>query len=154
MLGGQFLTEDHTMANEIPENRAGWIKDHQRDYLASNGENGHMWRGVPTLLLTTIGAKSGNETTTPLIYGRSGDAYLVVASKGGAPTHPLWYRNLDANPSVKLQVGSEVFDAKARTASEDEKLPLWNAMAEIWPAYNEYQEKTERPIPVVIIERA
>jgi deazaflavin-dependent oxidoreductase (nitroreductase family) len=142
------------MTIEIPENRAGWIKDHMREYLESNGEKGHQWRGVPTLLLTTTGKKSGNPTTTPLIYGRDGDRVLVVASKGGAKVHPMWYTNLAANPDVEVQVKDERYSAKARAAGPEEKPKLWEAMAGIWPAYNEYQQRTEREIPVVIIERA
>jgi deazaflavin-dependent oxidoreductase (nitroreductase family) len=141
------------MSIEIPENRAGWIKDHMRAYLESNGENGHQWRGVPTLLLTTTGKKSGQQTTTPLIYGRDGERLLVVASKGGAPRHPMWYTNLAANPDVEVQVKDERYRAKARTAGPDEKPKLWETMAAIWPAYNDYQQRTERQIPVVIIER-
>jgi deazaflavin-dependent oxidoreductase (nitroreductase family) len=140
------------MAVEIPDQRAGWIKDHMKKYLETGGEDGHEWRGVPTLLLTTIGSKSGKKTTTPLIYGRDGDNYLVVASKGGAATHPMWYTNLAANPDVEIQVKDEVIAGKARTANESEKPALWKSMAKIWPAYNEYQEKTARDIPVVIIE--
>jgi deazaflavin-dependent oxidoreductase (nitroreductase family) len=135
---------------ELPE----WIRTHIDEYLSTNGEKGHMWRGVPTLLLTTTGRKSGEPLLIPLIYGQDGDRYLVVASRGGAPDHPSWYKNLLANPEVEVQVGPERFKARARTANEDEKPALWAKMAQIWPAYNEYQAKTSRPIPVVILERA
>lgn len=142
------------MTTEIPDNRPSWIQDHMKSYLESNGDEGHMWRGVPTLLLTTTGSKSGEKTTTPLIYGQDGDRYLVVASKGGAPKHPMWYTNLAANPDVEVQVKDEKLAGKARAAAPDEKPALWEKMAAIWPAYNEYQEKTDRDIPVVIIEPA
>ena len=99
----------------------GWIKDHVAEYLASNGEKGHIWRGVPTLLLTTSGRKSGEPLLLPLIYGKDGDNYLVVASKGGAPGHPAWYLNLAANPEVEVQVGPDKFRAKARAATAAEK---------------------------------
>ena len=132
--------------------RATWIADHQKQYLETDGKEGHIFNGAPTLLLTTKGNKSGKLTTTPLIYGKSGDNYLVVASKGGAPDHPLWYKNLAANPEVSLQVMADHIEATARTATAAEKPELWKAMAEIWPAYNEYQTKTSREIPVVIIE--
>jgi deazaflavin-dependent oxidoreductase (nitroreductase family) len=134
--------------------KSDWQRDHLQRYLASGGEDGHLWRGVPTLLLTTIGHKSGKARRTPLIYGQDGPRYLVVASKGGNPEHPLWYRNLAANPHVRLQVGNEEFDATARTATPEEKPALWSLMAEIWPDYNQYQTKTDRDIPVVILERA
>lgn len=110
-----------------------------------------MWNNVPTLLLTTTGRRSGKPRRTALIYGRDGDRYLVVASKGGAAEHPLWYLNLRDQPEVELQVGAERFHARARTATPEEKPRLWQRMAEIWPAYNQYQTKTPRDIPVVIL---
>lgn len=141
------------MTTPIPEARPGWIREHMQNYLETDGEQGHEWRGVPTLLLTTKGSRSGKATTTPLIYGRDGDRHLVVASKGGAAKHPMWYTNLVANPEVEVQVKDEKFRATARAAAPDEKPALWETMAAIWPAYNEYQERTEREIPVVILER-
>jgi len=125
---------------------------HVRRYRETGGEEGHIWRGVPTLLLTTTGRRSGESRTTPLIYGRDGDRYVVVASKGGAPRHPAWYLNLSAQPEVELQVKDEVFPARARTAEADERERLWELMTGIWPAYDDYQSKTERQIPVVILE--
>lgn len=138
----------------IPETRAGWIKDHMRRYLETGGEDGHTWRGAPTLLLTTTGRRSGKKTTTPLIYGIDGDRYLVVASKGGAATHPMWYTNLVANPEVEIQVKAEKFRGRARTAEATDKPRLWKLMTATWPAYDDYQARTQRDIPVVIIERA
>ena len=134
----------------------GWVTDHIQRYLASNGQDGHIWNGVPTLLLTTTGRRSGKPRTTPLIYCQSGEPpfYIVVASRGGARHHPSWYLNLADTPQVRLQVGADCIDATARTASDEEKPALWNLMAEIWPAYNEYQAKTDRVIPVVILEPA
>lgn len=134
--------------------RDGWQAAHARNYIRSNGEKGHIWQGVPTLLLTTTGRKSGNPYLTPLIYGKDGDRYLIVASVGGGPKHPQWYLNLAANPTVELQVGSERFTATARTATAEEKPPLWDTMVKIWPSYTGYQQKTSRDIPVVILERA
>ena len=131
-----------------------WVREHLERYLQTNGEDGHIWRGVPTLLLTTTGRKSGEPYTTPLIYGEDAGRYVVVASRGGAPSHPQWYRNLDANPSVGLQVAAQKFQATARTASPDEKPALWALMTGIYPPYDEYQAATEREIPVVILERA
>ncbi|MDE2860504.1 MAG: nitroreductase family deazaflavin-dependent oxidoreductase [Chloroflexota bacterium] len=136
------------------ENRPrGWVDDHIRRYLESNGEDGHIWNGVPTLLLTTTGRKSGRSYTTPLIYGRFGDSYVIVASKGGAPKHPDWYMNLSENPEVGVQVAADKFTARARTAGPDEKPEVWATMAEIWPEYDLYQTRTSRVIPVVILER-
>ena len=131
-----------------------WVAAHTRQYVESNGEEGHLWRGVPTLLLTTIGRRSGQPRRTALIYGRDGDRYVVVASKGGAPEHPLWYLNLREQPEVEVQVGAERFRARARAATPEEKPALWRQMTQIWPAYDEYQTKTSRDIPVVILEPA
>ena len=131
-----------------------WVLEHLERYLATDGEEGHVWRGVQTLLLTTTGRKSGREITTPLIYGTHDGRWLVVASRGGAPDHPQWYYNLSANPSVRVQVGADRFEATARTADPDEKPALWQLMNGIFPRYDEYQAGTERQIPVVILERA
>ena len=130
-----------------------WIAEHLRTYIESRGEEGHIWNGVPTLLLTTRGRKSGKDLTLPLIYGTDGDAHVVVASRGGDDRHPGWYLNLVDEPVVGVRVGTETFTARARTASAEEKARLWPKMAEIWPAYDDYQAKTERDIPVVILER-
>lgn len=138
---------------EVFDSPTGWVSQHIRNYVESNGDEGHQWRGVPTLLLTTRGRKSNKLRRTALIYGKDGENHVVVASYGGAPKHPTWYLNLRANPEVEVQVGSDMFRARARTASEDEKPRLWQTMAAIWPAYNDYQAKTERTIPVVILER-
>ncbi len=137
---------------EVP----GWVSEHIRRYLDSNGEDGHIWNGVPTLLLTTTGRRTGKARTTPLIYGKVEDeeTYVIVASRGGAEHHPSWFLNLVETPSVQLRVGPDVFQATARTAGPDEKPALWHMMAEIWPQYNDYQAKTDRVIPVVILERA
>lgn len=130
-----------------------WQREHTERYVATDGADGHQWQGVNTLLLTTRGRKTGKARRTPLIYGRDGDDYLVVASAGGQPRHPSWYLNLQADPRVRVQVKAEKFDAVARTATPEEKARLWPVMAEIWPAYNDYQRKTSREIPVVILSR-
>ncbi len=128
-------------------------QDHVRRYRETGGEVGHDWQGTQTLLLTTTGRQSGKERTTPLIYGRAGDNYLIVASKGGADQPPGWYVNLRDDPEVELQVRDERFHARARTATADEKPRLWREMVGHWPAYDEYQRKTDRDIPVVVLER-
>jgi deazaflavin-dependent oxidoreductase (nitroreductase family) len=131
----------------------GWQQAHARRYIETDGRDGHVWEGVTTLLLTTTGRRSGLARTTPLIYGRAGDRYLIVASRGGAPAHPSWYENLVAQPIVQVQVMADRFKARARTATPAERPTLWKTMAAIWPAYDEYQQRTAREIPVVILER-
>lgn len=149
-----MTTPEH--ANQTPtDSPMGWVADHTKEYLESDGAKGHLWRnGVPTLLLTTTGKRTGKLRRTPLIYGRDGDNYLVVASKGGADAPPLWYLNLKANPEVGLQVGAEHLQARARDASPEEKPQLWATMARIWPDYDTYQTKTDRQIPVIVLEPA
>jgi len=129
-------------------------EEHVRRYRETDGAEGHEWReGSTVLLLTTTGRKSGNETTTPLIYGLDGDDPVIVASKGGAPEHPGWYRNLVKNPAAKVQIKGDVFDVRARDAEGDERERLWTMMNGIWKHYDEYQTKTDREIPVVVLER-
>jgi proline iminopeptidase len=128
--------------------------EHVRRYRETDGVVGHIWRrGAKTLLLTTKGRKSGNPTTTPLIYEQVGGDYIVVASKGGAPQHPGWYRNLSKDPVVQVQVKGDTFDARARTSTGEERERLWKAAAQQWPDYDAYQTRTEREIPVVVLER-
>jgi deazaflavin-dependent oxidoreductase (nitroreductase family) len=122
---------------------------HVRAYRESGGERGYKWRGTEILLLTTTGHKSGEQRTTPLIHRADGDGYVVVASKGGAPDHPTWYKNLEANPDAKIQVKDEEIPVKATTAEGDERERLWGKMNEVWPPYDDYQKKTDRKIPVV-----
>lgn len=139
-----------------------WQREHVRRYVASGGDDGHMWNlpwpelvhapDAPTLLLTTIGRRTGLARRTPLIYGRDGGRYVVVASAGGQPTHPAWYLNLSADPRVRVQVRGERFDGRARTATPPERERLWPVMTAVWPDYDEYQAKADREIPVVIIE--
>ena len=139
---------------EIVDSPTEWVADHIARYVQSNGEDGHIWQGVPTLLLTTVGKVSGANRRTALIYGRIGNDYVIVASKGGHPTHPLWYNNLVSNPTVRLQVGAEVFDATATTMAEGiDRETAWAEMARIWPGFAEYQEKTDRRIPLVQLQR-
>ena len=130
-------------------------EEHVRRYRESGGEVGHEWReGSTVLLLTTTGRRTGEPRTTPLIYAQDGDRYVIVASKGGAPEHPGWYENLQKTPEVELQVLGEVFPARARTAAGDERERLWRKANQVWPHYDEYATKTDREIPVVVLERA
>ncbi|MDB5067732.1 MAG: hypothetical protein JWM18_4166 [Chloroflexi bacterium] len=129
-------------------------EEHVQRYVETDGEVGHEWQGTRTLVLTTTGRRSGAERRNALIYGQQGKDYLVVASKGGADDPPAWYLNLQANPEVQVQVQGDRFTARARTATPEEKPALWRTMTAEWPAYDEYQQRTEREIPVVILERA
>ena len=128
-------------------------QQHVRVYQETDGEQGYHWRGTTILLLTTTGRSSGKPRTTPLIYGTDGDAWVVVGSKGGAPDHPDWYKNLDANPEATIQIERERIPVRAHTARGADRARLWQLMADVWPPYDEYQEKTDREIPVVILER-
>jgi deazaflavin-dependent oxidoreductase (nitroreductase family) len=135
------------------DNPTGWVNRHIRSYVESGGKRGHRWQGADTLLLITRGRKSGELRRTALIYGRDGDRFVVVGSNGGSSTHPAWYLNLVADPDVTVQVGEEVLEARARDATPDERPRLWELMTGIWPDYGNYQRRTDRQIPVVVIER-
>ncbi len=129
--------------------------EHVRRYLETDGEVGYRWRNdAPILILTTTGRRTGEERVKPLIFGEDDGRYVVVASRGGAKQHPSWYLNLRADPDVHVQVKADRFRARARTAEGDERERLWRRMAEIWPAYDDYRQKTDREIPVVVLERA
>ena len=144
-----------TVAKLAP-NLPDWMVEHANRYLASGGTDGHMYkRGeitAPALLLTTTGRKSGNKFIFPLFYGKDGSSYFVVASKGGAPQHPGWYRNILATPDVEIQVGTKKLNARARTTEGEERRQLWKKALEFWPPYADYQLKTEREIPVVVLD--
>ncbi len=136
-----------------------WIAEHLQAY-AESPKTAHFWDAsfsggypnTPTLLLTTTGRKSGRQITTPLIYGADGDRQVVIASKGGAPEHPAWYLNLLANPNVGVQVAERKFKAVARAVTGAERARLWQMMTEIFPPYPSYQKKTQREIPVIVLE--
>jgi deazaflavin-dependent oxidoreductase (nitroreductase family) len=138
-----------------------WMIDHANRYISSGGNEGHLYAvtppgssevKVPSLLLTTTGRKSGKKFIFPLFYGKSGNSYIVVASKGGAPEHPGWYRNVLANPDVEIQVGTKKLRVRARTAAGAERAQLWEIALKFWPPYADYQKKTEREIPVVVLD--
>jgi deazaflavin-dependent oxidoreductase (nitroreductase family) len=128
-------------------------QQHIDRYEATDGQEGHDWEGTQTLILTTKGRKSGDERKSALIYGEHDGDYLVVASKGGAPEPPAWYLNLQADPTATVQVWGERFQVRARDATPGEKPELWKIMTAEWPAYDEYQTKTDREIPVVVLQR-
>ena len=138
-----------------------WVTEHLRRYRESGGAEGHLFDAtiagvpspVPCLLLTTVGRRSGEKHTSPLFYTTAGDAYVIIGSKGGADTQPGWYLNLRANPIVEVQVGREQFSAHARVATGQEREQLWEQIVQWIPLYNEYQKKTKRELPVVVLEK-
>ena len=142
---------------ELPD----WVTEHLNLYH-SDPQAGHYWDAsfaggkgpTPCLLLTTTGRKSGAQREMPLIYGKHGNAHVVVASRGGTPTHPSWFLNLEANPAVKINVAGAESTGQARVATGTEREELWDMMVEIYPPYTDYQAKTERQIPVVVIDPA
>jgi deazaflavin-dependent oxidoreductase (nitroreductase family) len=127
--------------------------EHVRVYRETGGERGYHWRGTTILLLSTTGRTSGEVRTTPLIHRTDGGRWVVVASKGGAPANPSWYENMLANPDATIQVLGEQIPVRATTAEGEERARLWSLMCEVWPAYEDYQEKTDREIPVVVLTR-
>ena len=129
--------------------------EHVRRYRETDGEEGFEWKeGSHILLLTTTGRKTGNKTTAPLIFGLDGDTPVIVASQGGAPDHPGWYKNLVKTPAAEVQIKGETFAVRAREAEGDERDRLWELMNQEWRHYEEYQTRTDRRIPVVVLERA
>jgi len=137
------------------------IRNHLARYIATDGADGYWWdtgsgegkSPVPTLLLTTIGRKTGRSITLPLIFGRSGADFVVVASKGGSPNHPAWYLNLVADPAVRVQVKAEKFHAQSHTADSAERASLWPLMVKVYSPYAQFQQRTERLIPIVVLRR-
>jgi deazaflavin-dependent oxidoreductase (nitroreductase family) len=127
--------------------------EHVKQYEATNGQVGHEWNGTKILILRTKGRKTGQLRKAPLIYGRDGNDYLIVASKGGAPEHPGWYENLRAHPDIEIQVLGDVIPVHARTATPAEKARLWSVMTKEWPDYDKYQRSTPRDIPLVILSK-
>ncbi len=146
------------LAPNLPQ----WMKDHADRYLSTGGTDGHIYTlarpgaapiTVPSLLLTTTGRKSGEKYLFPLFYGQAGSSYFVIASKGGAPEHPGWYRNILANPDVEIQVGTAKMPARARTAAGEEREKLWQQAVEFFPPYADYKLKAQgREIPVVVLD--
>jgi len=122
-------------------------------YRFSGGRIGGRFRGgAPVLLLTTVGRKSGQPRTAPLLYLQDGENLVIVASKGGMSHHPVWYLNLEANPDVKVQIGSDRRRMRARRASDEEKAKLWPRLVAMYRDYDDYQARTDRNIPVVVLE--
>jgi deazaflavin-dependent oxidoreductase (nitroreductase family) len=132
-----------------------WVAEHTRKYVETGGEDGYLWRGFPTLVLTTKGRRSGDLRRNALIFGRDGDDYVLIASYGGRPKHPLWYLNLVADPHVRLQERATIIDGVAETVEDPaERARLWELMVSKFPQYEQYQANTERRIPVVRVRPA
>jgi deazaflavin-dependent oxidoreductase (nitroreductase family) len=127
--------------------------EHVRVYRETGGRRGYHWRGARVLLLTTRGRTSGEPRTTPLIHREDGDRWVLIASQGGAPEHPGWYKNLAADPEATIQIHDEVVPVRATTAEGADRERLWSLMNEEWPAYDTYTTRTDREIPVVVLER-
>jgi deazaflavin-dependent oxidoreductase (nitroreductase family) len=125
--------------------------EHIRRYEETDGEVGYLWNGATCLVLTAKGRKTGQERKFALIFASDGDDCVVVASKGGAPNHPGWYLNVDANPAVTVQVKGRKFAAVAHTATGEERERLWKRVNEVWPNYDVYATRTSREIPVVVL---
>jgi deazaflavin-dependent oxidoreductase (nitroreductase family) len=128
-------------------------EEHVRVYRETAGERGYHWRGATILLLTTRGRRSGEPRTTPLIHRTDDGRWILVASKGGAPQNPSWFENLAAEPQATIEVKGEEIPVQMQVATGEERRRLWSLMTEVWPAYDEYQERTEREIPVVVLSR-
>lgn len=129
-----------------------WVRDQVEEYESSGGTRGTTLRGRPVVILTTLGARSGKLRKTPLMRVEHDGVYAVVASLGGAPKHPVWYFNIQANPLVELQDGPEVQEMKAREVTGEEKAQWWERAVATWPDYASYQDKTDREIPVFVLE--
>ena len=136
-----------------------WVKWNEfnrqliEEFRANGGTVTGQFAGAPLLLLTTVGRKSGEVRTLPLVYGKDGDELFIIASKAGDDKHPHWFLNLEANPKVTVEVGTEKFEATARITEEEDRARLFAQMAAAMPNFKEYQEKTDRKIPVVRLIR-
>ena len=142
------------LEGEYEPSTAEWVRNQVEQYESSGGTEGTTLRGMPVILLTSRGARSGKIRKTPLMRVEHDGHYAVVASKGGAPTHPVWYYNLVADPHVELRDGPAVWDMVAREVTGDEKAEWWERAVAAYPDYADYQQKTDRPIPVFVLEPA
>jgi len=143
------MSEENKKESNLPN----WIDDHLKTYLETDGEEGYMFRGVSSLILTTTGRKTDKERTNPVIFQMDGDDYIIVGSRGGDVRHPGWYLNLVENPNVKVQVKADKFEATARIATAEERPRLWDKMVAVYPDFTKYQANTDREIQIVILER-
>ncbi len=141
------------LTGEYEPSTSDWARENAEQYMASGGTEGTELQGKAVILLTTIGAKSGKLRKTPLMRVEHGGEYAVVASLGGAPKHPVWYFNVKANPRVELQDGTSTADYEAREVFGDERAVWWERAVEAWPDYANYQQKTDRQIPLFVLTR-
>jgi deazaflavin-dependent oxidoreductase (nitroreductase family) len=142
------------LQGEYEPSSAKWVRDQVEEYESSGGTRGTTLRGVPVVVITSVGAGSGKLRKNPVMRVEHDGVYAAVASKGGAPEHPAWYRNIMEHPLVELQDGPEKADYRAHEASGEERERWWERAVEVWPDYAEYQTKTDRQIPVLVLERA
>lgn len=142
------------LQGEYEPSSAQWVRDQVQEYESSGGTKGTEMRGVPVVVITSVGSRSGKLRKNPVMRVEHDGVYAAVASKGGAPEHPSWYRNLVEHPLVELQDGPAKGDYIAREASGDEREQWWSRAIEVWPDYAGYQEKTDREIPVFVLERS
>ena len=148
-------TDNTSTANTSTSNKEdilGFMKDHIKRYLATNGEDGHLMNGFPCLVLTSTGKQSGEQRQAAVIYGKHNNSYVIVASKGGSDTPPAWFVNLQTNPQAHIQVKAEKLNVKMRIGEGNERKQLWDMMAKIFPDYLEYQKKTARQIAIVVLD--
>src|SRR5262245_62124305 len=139
------------LSGEYAPGSSDWAREQAEKYMASGGSQGIELQGKPVILLTTVGAKTGKIRKTPLMRVEHDGEYAIVASLGGAPKHPVWYHNVKKNPRVELQDGTVTKDYDAREVFGDEKAAWWERAVATWPDYANYQEKTDRPIPVFVL---
>jgi len=140
------------LTGEYAPSTSDWARKQAELYESSGGTEGNLLQGRPIIVLTSVGARTGMLRKTALMRVEHDGVYAVVASRGGAPTHPVWYYNLTAHPHVELQDGADKRDYLAREVTGDEKHLWWQRSLEVWPSYADYQKKTERPIPVFVLE--
>jgi deazaflavin-dependent oxidoreductase (nitroreductase family) len=140
------------LQGEYAPSSAKWVRDQVQEYESSGGTAGTTLRGVPTIVVTSMGSASGKLRKNPVMRVERGGSYAAVASKGGTPAHPAWYRNLVEHPLIEVQDGTAKGDFTARELSGDEREVWWSRAVEVWPAYAEYQTKTDRQIPVFVLE--
>jgi F420H(2)-dependent quinone reductase len=143
-----------TLNGEYDPSPEKWVRDQVETYESSGGTQGTTLKGVPVVVVTSVGAKSGKLRKNPVMRVEHDGAYALVASKGGAASHPTWYHNLMAHPVVELQDGPDRRDYKVRVVEGEERAAWWERAVEVWPAYAEYQTKTDREIPVFVAEPA
>src|SRR5579884_4264 len=142
------------LQGEYEPSPAQWVRTQVEEYESSGGTRGTTLRGIPVVVITSLGASSGKLRKNPVMRVEHDGVYAAVASKGGAPEHPAWYRNIVEHPLVELQDGPEKADYRARETSGEERALWWGRAVEVWPDYAEYQTKTDREIPVLVLEPA